>query len=117
MIGNGDAHLKNWSIVYPDGRIPALSPAYDLVPTVLYIENDDLGLNLNGSKEFSGVGAASFERLGEATGYGYLEARERATSMVQRVLSEWSSLSSLLPQNQYDILTARLSDLKVVKDS
>lgn len=25
-IGNGDAHLKNWSLIYPDRRVPSLSP-------------------------------------------------------------------------------------------
>ena len=65
LVGNGDAHLKNWGLVYPDGRNSALGPAYDLVPTVLYVKNDDLGLNLNGTKNFAEVTADSFARLGE----------------------------------------------------
>lgn len=36
MIGNGDAHLKNWSLIYPDRRVPTLSPVYDLVSTTAY---------------------------------------------------------------------------------
>jgi len=36
LCGNGDAHLKNFSIIYgPNGRDPQLAPAYDLVSTVL----------------------------------------------------------------------------------
>ncbi|HWU86018.1 MAG TPA: type II toxin-antitoxin system HipA family toxin, partial [Kofleriaceae bacterium] len=31
LIGNGDAHLKNWSLTYPDGVHARISPAYDLV--------------------------------------------------------------------------------------
>lgn len=31
LSGNLDAHLKNWSLVYPDQRNPRLSPAYDFV--------------------------------------------------------------------------------------
>nr|WP_244617037.1 MULTISPECIES: HipA domain-containing protein [unclassified Rhizobium] len=31
---NGDMHLKNWSLIYPDRRTPALSPAYDLLSTI-----------------------------------------------------------------------------------
>ncbi|WDF33735.1 HipA domain-containing protein [Arthrobacter agilis] len=27
LVGNGDAHLKNWSFIYPDGRNAKLSPA------------------------------------------------------------------------------------------
>ncbi len=36
LAGNGDAHLKNWALWYPDGRRPRLSPAYDIVSTILY---------------------------------------------------------------------------------
>jgi len=31
LIGNSDAHLKNVSVLYPDGIHPALAPAYDIV--------------------------------------------------------------------------------------
>ena len=27
LIGNADAHLKNWSVIYPDGRSTTLAPA------------------------------------------------------------------------------------------
>ena len=36
LISNGDYHLKNWSLIYRDGRVPALAPAYDLVSTANY---------------------------------------------------------------------------------
>lgn len=31
LLGNTDAHLKNWALVYPDGQQPELSPLYDPV--------------------------------------------------------------------------------------
>ena len=31
LIGNSDAHLKNFSVLYRDGMRPQLSPAYDIV--------------------------------------------------------------------------------------
>ena len=31
LIGNSDAHLKNFSVLYHNGLMPALSPAYDIV--------------------------------------------------------------------------------------
>jgi serine/threonine-protein kinase HipA len=34
-------HLKNWSLVYPDRRSAGMSPAYDLVSTIPYIERKD----------------------------------------------------------------------------
>ncbi len=34
--GNADAHLKNWSLLYPDGVEPEWSPMYDQVSTVAF---------------------------------------------------------------------------------
>lgn len=36
LSGNSDAHLKNWSLLYPDGMKPRLAPVYDVVSTVVY---------------------------------------------------------------------------------
>ena len=44
LIGNGDAHLKNWALIYPDRRAPALAPAYDLVSTLPYLDDDRMAL-------------------------------------------------------------------------
>ncbi len=63
MIGNGDMHLKNWSFIYPDGRTPQLTPAYDFVSTVPYIPNDGLALSLSRTKDMSGVSLVHFETL------------------------------------------------------
>lgn len=41
LIGNADMHLKNWSLIYPDGRHAAVAPAYDLLSTVPYIPDDE----------------------------------------------------------------------------
>ena len=49
-IRNGDAHLKNFGIVYEDVNGAAeLAPVYDLVTTVAYIPNDGMALTLGGS--------------------------------------------------------------------
>ena len=47
LLANGDAHLKNWSLIYPDAVTPELAPAYDSVFTRAYIENErHFALNL-----------------------------------------------------------------------
>ena len=55
-IGNGDAHMKNFSLLTSrDGNI-ALSPAYDLVSSRLVIPNeaDELALTINGKRNHLG---------------------------------------------------------------
>jgi len=115
LVGNGDAHLKNWAMVYPDGMNPTLSPAYDIVPTVLYVDNDNLGLNLNGSKGFDDVIPRSFDRIGAVTDYGAEAARARAREAVERVLEAWPVLDGLLPPGQRERLTRRLKDLPIAR--
>ena len=53
-LRNGDAHLKNFAMLYEDttaGPIQ-LAPAYDLVTTTVYIEADMMALSLGGSKRW-----------------------------------------------------------------
>ena len=63
LIGNGDAHLKNWSVIYADKVSPQLAPAYDLVSTIHYVHNDSLALNLAGEKRFDAIDESHFDRL------------------------------------------------------
>jgi serine/threonine-protein kinase HipA len=49
-LRNGDAHLKNFGIVYDDVFGEAcLAPVYDLVTTAVYLPKDSMALTLNGS--------------------------------------------------------------------
>lgn len=52
-VGNGDAHLKNFSVVYrhPEDDV-SLAPAYDIVSTLAYVPRDTLALTMSGTKEF-----------------------------------------------------------------
>jgi serine/threonine-protein kinase HipA len=50
-VGNGDMHLKNFAMLtLPDSR-QALSPAYDLVSTVLVIAHDNLAMPVSGKRD------------------------------------------------------------------
>jgi serine/threonine-protein kinase HipA len=52
-LHNGDAHLKNFGIVYDDVQGEArLAPVYDLVTTSAYLPKDSLALALNGATEW-----------------------------------------------------------------
>jgi serine/threonine-protein kinase HipA len=44
IYANGDAHLKNFSLI-KDGADYRLAPAYDLLNTELHVIGDDLGLD------------------------------------------------------------------------
>ncbi len=49
-IRNGDAHLKNFGVIYSKIDAPArIAPVYDVVTTAAYIPKDPMALTLNGS--------------------------------------------------------------------
>ncbi len=52
LVGNGDAHLKNFAMIRPSGKGYRLSPAYDIVSSRLVIpnESDELAITVNGKK-------------------------------------------------------------------
>ena len=74
-LRNGDAHLKNFGIVYDDVQGEArLAPVYDLVTTSVYLPKDSMALTLNGSTKWAST--KELQRLGE-TRLGSNPARVR----------------------------------------
>ncbi len=51
-LQNGDAHLKNFGLIYEDVASIRLAPAYDVVCTTAYVKNDIAALTLLGSKKW-----------------------------------------------------------------
>lgn len=53
LTGNADMHLKNFSLITHPEAGPVLSPAYDMVATVLVnpADDEDMALTLNGKKK------------------------------------------------------------------
>src|SRR5215469_7911412 len=63
-LRNGDAHLKNFGIVYDDVQGEArLAPVYDLVTTSVYLPKDSMALTLNGTTKWAI--AKELQQLGE----------------------------------------------------
>jgi serine/threonine-protein kinase HipA len=74
-LRNGDAHLKNFGIVYDDVQGEArLAPVYDLVTTSVYLPKDSMALTLNGTTKWAS--AKELQRLGD-TRVGAAPARVR----------------------------------------
>ena len=89
LIGNGDAHVKNWSLIYPDGRTPGLAPAYDLVGTVAYLQQDQLALSLGGTREFGAVDISRLRRFAETAGLPSRAVLTVARETTQAVRDLW----------------------------
>ncbi|MDR2213621.1 MAG: type II toxin-antitoxin system HipA family toxin, partial [Pseudomonadales bacterium] len=121
LLGNGDAHIKNWSIIYDDPGRPRLAPAYDLVSTVAYTTRDtSIALNMAGVKRFDMISldtfAALFTRLGLHDRI-HEELLEEARATARRVVSVWRTRHAAagVPEHLTRKVEAHLSASKLHK--
>jgi serine/threonine-protein kinase HipA len=52
MVRNGDAHLKNFGVLYASTGMVTLAPVYDVVTTTAYLRKDVPALSLAGTKKW-----------------------------------------------------------------
>ena len=95
-IGNADMHLKNWSVIYLDGRTPRLAPAYDYVSTIAYIEGDSLALNLARTKQWNAITYDHMERFARRAKVPRGVVLETTRDIVARMRDLWPSLKAEL---------------------
>lgn len=89
LIGNGDMHLKNWSLIYCDGRTPALSPAYDLLFSIPYIPGDGMALNLGDTKNMQQIGLRQFEKLAKKAQVPAHLVQQTVRDTAEATLTAW----------------------------
>lgn len=103
IVGNSDMHLKNFSLYAPNGIDYVLTPAYDLLNTLLVTPNDieELALTLNGKKRK--LTRYDFEQAMLASGLN-----EKAASNIfdkfHRLYPQWETIirSSFLPEDMQE---------------
>lgn len=101
LISNGDAHLKNWSLIYPDRRVPQLAPAYDLVSTASYMgEDEKLGLKFGGVRRFDQVRIGTFGRLERRLGASGAELADCVVQLIEQVNAYWPAHRHQLSNDQ-----------------
>ncbi len=96
LVSNGDAHLKNWSLIYKDGKTASLSPAYDIVSTACYRDavhgSEDLGLKFAKNRRFDHVSLRDFDRLEQRLSAQGTSLSSVAREVIRRVHEEWPSV-------------------------
>lgn len=98
LLANGDAHLKNWSVVYSSGIRPHLSPAYDIVSTLPYVDNEqEFALNMAKNKNWYQVEMASFEAWATRIGVPWQAIKVHLEEAIERARQRWPNMLSELP--------------------
>lgn len=93
LIGNHDAHSKNFSLLYHEGgtlltggRTTRLAPFYDLVSTVFYPElSPRMAMKLGGEYVSDGLFSRHFEKLAEDAGLARKMVGKRVLELAESV--------------------------------
>lgn len=101
LLANGDAHLKNWSFLYRDKITPRLSPAYDIVTTNVYIENEtQYALKLGKTKEWYEVTMAHFQWWADKSGIPWRAITPHLDDVMRKARELWPESLKALPMDE-----------------
>ena len=99
LIGNNDAHGKNFSLVYhgeiSSGLQTRLSPLYDLISTVYYPElSAKMAMKLGGEYFSERIAPANFERLAKEAGLAKPMMKRRVLELAEAVVSKLPTVTT-----------------------
>lgn len=119
LIGNGDMHLKNWSLIYPDERHARLSPAYDFVSTIPYIPGDQAALNFSRTRNFTEFTWDELEHLSAKAALPTKLVLATARETVALFLEKWATEKHNLPMRKdvIEVINSHLKTLPIVTDT
>jgi len=114
LIGNADAHAKNYSVVYR-GRKIELSPIYDAVSTLVYPDlSRDFAMSVGGEMSAERVGRRHFGVLAEECGMSPKLFLARLDALSSRICDVAGSLSerleSVCPSEVYGKILAVITE-------
>lgn len=111
LIGNGDMHLKNWSLLYPDGRKPVLSPAYDFVSTLPHIPVDTLALSFGKTKSLDGITIDQVRRFADGARLPMMPVMDIVRDTIEKTQRCWKELpqKDLLPRDILKLIDGQIA--------
>lgn len=105
LIGNNDAHGKNFSLLYR-GEAIRLAPLYDVLSTAYYPElSKKMAMKIGGESEADKTFPRHFEKLAEEAGLGKALVKGRVLELAEIVLANLGKI------NIMHAVTARLTEL------
>jgi serine/threonine-protein kinase HipA len=83
LIGNHDAHAKNFSLLF-SGKAPILAPFYDTLSTAVYPTlTPKMAMKIGSKYKFSEVQARHWDQFAEGAGLAKAQARKRILELAQ----------------------------------
>lgn len=117
LLGNCDAHLKNFSVVYRNGRLPELSPAYDIVCVTALPGFASYGQNVAIDRLQRQETLSTYESIAKDAGIPTRIATAAVKDAISCAKSLWPTLLDNLeaPASIKAVIEARLADLPLAQ--
>ncbi len=94
LIGNHDAHAKNFSLLYA-GPTPILAPFYDTLSTAVYATlTPKMAMKIGSKYKFSEVQARHWAQFAEAVGFTKAQAKRRILELAKSLPTTARKLQS-----------------------
>ena len=94
LIGNHDAHAKNFSLLY-SGKAPVLAPLYDTLSTAVYPTlTQKMAMKIGSKYKFSEVQARHWEQFAEDAGFTKAQAKRRILEFAKLLPAKTRKLQS-----------------------
>ena len=101
LIGNHDAHAKNFSLLYADpgkNAAPTLAPLYDMLCTAVYNHlTPKMAMKLGSKYKFTEVQVRHWEQFAQAAGLSKAETKKRVLQIAQQMPAVARSLQATPP--------------------
>ena len=107
LIGNHDAHAKNFSLIYTR-RGTVLAPLYDTLSTAVYANlTDKMAMKIGSKYKFTEVQKQHWEQFAQAAGLSLVQVKKRILTLASLLPSEAVSLRHELTTQDlnHDILS------------
>lgn len=102
LIGNHDAHAKNFSLIYTR-RGTVLAPLYDTLSTAVYANlTDKMAMKIGSKYKFTEVQKQHWEQFAQAAGLSPVQVKKRILTLASLLPSEAVSLRSELTTRDLD---------------
>lgn len=94
LIGNHDAHAKNFSLLH-SGKVPVLAPLYDTLSTAVYPDlTPGMAMKIGSRYKFSEVHARHWNQFAEGAGLAKAQGRKRILELAKSLPANARKLQS-----------------------
>jgi serine/threonine-protein kinase HipA len=103
LIGNNDAHGKNFAILYDMDGNARLAPFYDILCTQAYDElTNDMCMKIGDHYDFKDITESDWPRLCKLTGFPFSSLQKIAHTFVEQITDSIQEERKLLAGSEFD---------------